>query len=706
MRTSSSSALKADIRLSLVLALALTALPGAALAQDITEPEVAGEVGIADPLALEEQPADQPAAEEVMPYDEEWKVRYRRYNSWQGPVGGLRLVDPSTGAEGSVRFQLGVDIYSDKSFLSNKDEVDVLGENLSLSWTAIEHLEVYGSIYNNSTVINQRDYTSDDEDERVENDYHSIGDAVVGIKSGAWVSPVVSMGGDLSLMLPNKSGAVGPLFESIGVRLRGGLLADFRRLESRVPFLVRFNMSYLFDHTEMLVDDTEKERYSNLAVVPDSEKEMRHLITREERFGLGINRVDQLGFGLGLELPLEAATDFYLQPLLEWQWGIPVNRRDYLCPAPAPEGYADLADEFEDDSCLKKEGASAFPMTLDLGIRVVPPVRGLSALAGVEFGLTGTSDFVRELAPTVPYRVLLAVGYDYDARPGEIRLVEKPVEVAAEPTEGRVMGLVTVQGGEEPVAGAAVSFVGQEELSALQSGEDGRFVSYPFQVGSTVQMEVSHPRFEAGRCSALIPAEGGDVETRCWMSPLPETGEIKGRVVDQWGSPVPGARVELSGPSSVLATTDENGVFQQEVQAGEYSMRVDADGYLIRASSLTLAARGSASPEVMLSAKPSPSKVSLQGNQIRIKAQFKFMPNSSQPHPSASALIAELADLLLRNPQITRVRIEGPSPGAGDGIMALNRAVAVKQRLVAAGVQPDRIDAAGGNTGRLQITVE
>jgi outer membrane protein OmpA-like peptidoglycan-associated protein len=347
-------------------------------------------------------------------------------------------------------------------------------------------------------------------------------------------------------------------------------------------------------------------------------------------------------------------------------------------------------------------------MTLDLGIRVVPPVRGLSFMAGVEFGLTGTSSFVRELAPTTPYRVLLAVGYDYDARPGEIRVVEKPVEVAdAGPPEGRVSGLITEQGADAPVAGAAVRFTGKEELSAVQSGDDGRFSSYAFEAGSEVEMELSHPAYESARCSALIPAEGGEVETHCWMTPLPETGEIKGRVVDQWGAPVPGARVELSGPSTALITTDENGVFQQQVQAGQYAFKVDAIGYLMRTSSLTLAARGSASPEVMLSARPTPGKVSLQGNQIRINAQFKFMPNSSEPHPSASPLIAELADLLLRNPQINRIRIEGPNPGpVGDGIMALNRAVAIKQRLAAAGVSVDRIDAAGGNTPRLRIAVE
>jgi len=640
-----------------------------------------------------------------------WKRRYRKYNSWQGPVGGLRLMDPSTGAAGSVRFQLGIEGFGATGYLSDDDDVERIAQSLSISWSAMEVLEIYGSVANTSTVVNQRDFTSDDEDRRVENDYHSMGDALLGVKAGWWVTPVINLGGDFNLQLPNRAGAVGVVFDAIGVQLRAGMLADFRELQSRVPLLGRINLSYLFDHTEMLIKETEKERFEILNNVPeDEDKEMRHLITRSERFGQSVNRVDQFGIGLGLEVPIALAEDFSLQPMLEWRWGLPINRRGFLCPSPLPvdEDAATDATPYEDDSCLKKEGAKAFPMTMDIGARVVTPVRGLSALLGASIGLTGTSTFVRELAPNAPFNLYLALGYDYDARPPEPVIVEKPVPAAPKaPPTGRVAGTVMEQGTEAPVAGAAVTFVGHDELSPLQSGEDGRFFSYPFDVGSEVEMEVSHPRYEPARCSASIPAEGGDAQTWCVMAPLPDTGEIRGRVVDLWGAPVAGARVELRGPSAVLATTDESGGFQEQAAAGSYEARVEADGYLVRASTFTLEPRGSASPELVLVPRPAKERVSVKGEQIRVTGQIKFITGTGDLDPKSEPLVAELADLLHRRMEILRIRIEGPSVGTrGDEMLPLTRALAVKQRLVNMGVAPERINVGGGTGANVKITIE
>ena len=56
------------------------------------------------------------------------------------------------------------------------------------------------------------------------------------------------------------------------------------------------------------------------------------------------------------------------------------------------------------------------PSTFSFGARVFPPVRGLSFLLGFDIGLSGTSTFVRELAPNKPYDVLIAVSYATDVR--------------------------------------------------------------------------------------------------------------------------------------------------------------------------------------------------------------------------------------------------------------------------------------------------
>jgi hypothetical protein len=61
---------------------------------------------------------------------------------------------------------------------------------------------------------------------------------------------------------------------------------------------------------------------------------------------------------------------------------------------------------------------------------------------------------------------------------------------------------------------------------------------------------------------------------------------------------------------------------------------------------------------------------------------------------------------LLRNIQIPRVKIEGPKSGGADEMVALTRALAIKQRLVNLGVAPERINVVGGTTARVKITVE
>jgi hypothetical protein len=56
-------------------------------------------------------------------------------------------------------------------------------------------------------------------------------------------------------------------------------------------------------------------------------------------------------------------------------------------------------------------------MNLALGMRVVPPVRGVTLLFALDLGLAGTDTFVRELSPNAPFSLTFALGYDYDARP-------------------------------------------------------------------------------------------------------------------------------------------------------------------------------------------------------------------------------------------------------------------------------------------------
>jgi hypothetical protein len=350
---------------------------------------------------------------------ETWKRRYRRYNSLEGSTGGIHLIDTRSGAPSSVRIQFAINAFASDDFLYKGDEVEQIGQTLAVSWTPIEYLEVYGRIFNNSTVVNEPVPEGDD-DRPPPRSYNSQGSAMLGVKAGDSVARAIALGGDLGIIFPNQSGAIGVTLSGINLGLRGAMEVDLRELDNPAPFIGRLNLRYLFDHSEMLVEDTENDRYAELEDPKEKDREVAHLISRADRFGLGINRVDFFSIGLGVELPLEVAEEFYLHPALEWNVSIPFNRRDFTCVYKKSDDDSEEESDdrdFAEDSCMDKEGVDSIPMVLSLGVRVVTPIRGLSALLGADIGLTGTSSFVRELAPTAPYQLLFALSYDFDARP-------------------------------------------------------------------------------------------------------------------------------------------------------------------------------------------------------------------------------------------------------------------------------------------------
>lgn len=653
--------------------------------------------------------------ETIAPLDmKAWKKRYRKYNSWEGATGGMHLVDPTTGASGSVRIQMGIQVFDASDFLAENDNVEQFSQSLSISWTPTQYMELFGSIVNRSTAVNQLDYETRTEDPRLENDFHSQGDAILGLKAGAFVSPIVSVGGDVSMFMPNQAGTAGVQLNGISARVRGDLMVDLQRDKEPLPFIGRFNMDYRFDHSEALIDDIEDRRYEILVSKnPDrlvKDKDIDHFISRVERFAFSVNRVDLFSLGIGVEIPLEVAEEFYLQPLMEWRMSFPINRRDFLCPFQKQQDDSDSDTEsnpFPDDSCGNQESASAFPSTLGFGIRGITPIRGVSALFGIDVGLTGTSTFIRELKPTAPYQVLFVISYDYDARPQEARYVEVKGKEPPPPTKSHIKGLVFQQDGttRKPIADAIIKFA-NTELSPLTTDENGRFISYGFGP-SSIEMDISHPNFQPGKCTAEIKEKDGDVEVECSLMPLPETGEINGRVTDIWNMPISGAKVEIGGATSATLFTDQDGIFSRKVEPGDYTLRIESDRYLIRLANLSLKPRENLTPVFVLAEKTEEITIVIRRGTFRINTPIKFARYSSELTSSSSKIVAQLADYLLRNPQIQKIKVFGSTDrGAQDSMITLTRALAIKRALVNAGVYPERVEAMGGESTRVKIIVE
>ncbi len=627
---------------------------------------------------------------------DDWRNRrFVLHNTWGGSVGGIHVLDAGSGPSESFRVQLLTDFFFANGFLNPGDDNRHIGGSLSLSWSPWDFIEIYAAIasYANSNATESPAL------------FQVLGDTLLGIKGYYEVLPFLTLGGDVSVALLNTVGDIGLVGDSTSIGIRGNATLDLRGLDSPIPLIARLNLQYYFDNSQALIGGVEQARYDALpttgpdARAPAFQDETRQLLTRVERFALGINRTDFFNIGIGFEAPFTVMQDFTISPVLEWQLGIPVNRQGYSCLDPRAPGSETLP--LGSDDCLARTDISAFPSTLTLGVRVMPPFRGLSITAAVDIGTTGMSTFVRELAGNAPYNVILGLGYAFDTVPRVEtveREVERRIEVSAPaPIRGRVNGTVVEAGTGTPISGATVTYVGRE-LTSQSTGGDGRFVSYELEPGEVV-MDISHPEYNAGRCSATI-AETGDVEARCELTALPRVGSVRGTVRSDTGSAVGGAQVQVSGPQTFSVVTDPSGQFiRNDLPPGTYSARVDAEGFLINQESFEVRPREATQPEIVVITRPRRSLVSLQAREIIIRRQVNFATNMAEILPDSTPLLSEIADVLLRHPEIRRLEIQGHTDSNGDDAhnmdLSQRRADAVREWLISAGVEASRLVAQG-----------
>lgn len=659
----------------------------------------------------------QPAA--PAPTDAEAAHAYRErrhliHNTWAGSTGGIHVVDAGSGAAGAFRAQLGIDFFFAGGWLTLPGPTAAgvpsdhshIGGSLSLSWNPWEFLEFYASIASWANANEQENPAL----------FQVLGDTLIGVKAGYSVLPWLAIGGDLGIGLLNTVGDIGLVGDSTSFGLRANATADLRELPgNNIPLIFRLNLQYWFDNSQALVASVEEARYRALLDPRDCPQysggtgncdEDRHLITRIERYSLQIDRVDRFTIGLGVEAPIRVMQDFHISPILEWQLNVPVNRQGFSCLDLSVGGVPPSGQ----DACLKgRDGlgnefdrAGAFEQTLTLGVRVLPPLRGLNIFLAVDIGLTGVNEFVRELSGQEPYNVILGVGYAFDTIPVvrevEREVVREVVRAAEAPVTGRVVGTAVEQGTGTAIAGAIVSFPGRE-LTALSSDASGIFRSYTLDPGE-VQMEIAHPEYHPGTCTATIPETGGDVEVTCELEALPRVGSINGRVVGDTGSPVPGASVVLSGPASRTVIVGPDGGFNTaDLTPGTYTARVDASGYLIKQETIEVRPRETAQPTITLITQPRNPLVRIRARQITIRRQVNFATDSADILPESDALLSEVADVILRHPELTRIQIQGHTDNRGgeqhNQDLSQRRAESVRDWLVRAGVDASRLEARG-----------
>jgi outer membrane protein OmpA-like peptidoglycan-associated protein len=643
----------------------------------------------------------------------------------------------------------------------SEDDASHVGAFFGLNVTPLSFLEAYAQI---RTYANSNNQSSPQL-------LQVLGDTTLGVKAFTpmRIADLFTFGGDLRLHLLNGAGSVGVSGGGTSAEILALASTDLREIKGEgvgVPLRFHFNTGYRVDNSGALVDDVETLRAQR---DPDNANDAGRIpISRIERFGLGINRVDFWEIRLGADVPYR-----WVQPYLEYSVDIPINRQGYEChvndPLSPSPGDACLALSDIDNVNSGGIGYSAIPSRLSLGARTNPfdgTFRGLSAHLAFDIGLSGTSTFVEEVAPTAPWTLYIGLQYAFDTKEPEPETAPPPPPPPPmqlpPPPQYFVRGTVVETGTQNPVPDAIISVQGSTE-PPVASGADGKFLSREVQPGA-VNLAITAPGYKEGTCTAQVqpaatppgpmgqpgmppgmggqpgmpPGMGGQpgmppgqppgmggpgqppmgqppqqptgpqfTDVQCELESLPKDGGVKGTVSASEGGTLTGVTVELTDArgQAHTATTGPDGSFVfPKLPLGEATVTAQSNDHLIQTQTTTVRPREQVNVTFSLNERPKRANVRLIGRQIQVLKKIHFELNSAKIKGDSFSLLEEIADFMIRNPNIKKVEIQGHTDNSGtreiNQRLSQDRADAVRGWLVDHSVESSRLTAKGYGASR------
>jgi outer membrane protein OmpA-like peptidoglycan-associated protein len=524
-----------------------------------------------------------------------------------------------------------------------------------------------------------------------------LGDSVLGVRYVAPAGDVFHFGAATDLWLVNGSGSVGLDGKATSARFVALATADLRGISgSPVPLRFSANIAYSLDNTGSVIHDTEVAR--------------NQPVTRIERYGLGISRVDHVDFLLGAEAIL---ADGQVRPFVESRVIAANNRQGYVC-SPVNVGF---------DNCLKND--TVIPAVLTLGGRFFPWKREFSVLTALDIGLSGMNDFIEEVQPVPPWTLYLGLGWSAETLD---RPAQTVVEMAPEPAAPRtvhVTGLVHEREKNDPIVGAILAYRDRTDLPRLATGPDGRFGddvppgTYTYEIRADgfkpaicelttkpVALPPAKPATaggDAAKTAPLPPRPPSRVDLDCPMEALPRLGTVIGHLRDADSSqPLSGTQVVLADPQrkETRVMSDASGTVRFEgVSPGTATLSVLADGYLALVTPEEVKARQESTVELLLQKKPTRPEVQVTNKEVTIRDQIQFALDSAVILPQSFGILTEVADTLIRHTELRRLEVQGHTDNSGTAehnrALSEDRAEAVKNWLAAHGVPIERLVSRG-----------
>jgi outer membrane protein OmpA-like peptidoglycan-associated protein len=605
--------------------------------------------------------------------------------SLSGPVGLYRTLTADSGKTYSFRVGLNLQLFRQSDFLvagnggaSGDTNTRYLG-NINIGFTPWKYIELYLALFNSSNENRRTDPGRIDPPVIL-----ALGDVSFGAKGHVPLARWFDLGLNLGVRFFNAVSSVN--VKGAATNFTADLIGSFdlRHAEAtkNVPLRFHVNFGYLLDNSIKLLPENQCPSSTGNDVC------IRSRVVETFAYGIGASR---LRIAAAADVPIT-----FRKPLV----GLEIFG-EYHAEIAVGDGDQELLSVLGRDASISKERLTGKSLQyLTFGVRV-RPIAGLVLDAGVDVGLSSPGF---QYGPPVPaWNVILGAAYAYDpvGAKGRTKVVTRTItrELGRVANDGKLRGFVRDSVTKKPISGATIRYTTRRATPQL-TADDGSFLSYAFAPGP-IALEIARDDYEAAKVDTIVNANGETPLEVLLVAKPPQHGTLQGRVADDAGNPVT-ATVRLTNPqtgSIVDAEPQGIGGFVAKLPQGDYSMDVTSEGYLSRQRQVTINAGQPTNVEVVLRKKPTTSHVSLGKGEIIIKGVIHFGTNNADIRPDGQQLLDEVADVLVKHPELRKLRVEGHTDnrGASDRNLQLSkdRAAAVVAYLVKQGIDPVRLESEG-----------
>jgi outer membrane protein OmpA-like peptidoglycan-associated protein len=600
-------------------------------------------------------------------------------------TGGVGLFHTQTGdfgRQGSFRIGLHFGVFKEDSFIAGKttgnpgDENTRFTNDITISYTPWKYLEAYVGIFNSSNQNVRNDPGRTDPKVIL-----SLGDFALGLKGRYPVARFMDLALRLEVKLLNSVDSSTIAGDATNVSADVIASFDLRHAErtAKVPLRFHINFGYLYDNSLSLLPS------GQCASSTGNDACIRSRAVETFAYGIGTQR---LRMALAVDAPVQVKT-VGIQPFVEYHLEVALGNGDQT-----------MFRALQHDTELKVsqlEGKTIQYLTIGFRVR---PVAGLVLDTGLDVGLQSPGF---QFGPPQPaWNLTLGAAYAYDgggAKKSKSTTKTVTREISRRAVEGRIRGVVRDAKTKKVIPNASIKYVSRIATSQL-SGDDGTFVSYGFTPGP-VTIEISRDDYEPLKVDVQVVANG-ETPLEAVLTPKPPAaGTVRVHVSDPAGGPIGMATVRAVSPTGKTVDLDNDGqaAFSGKLPSGDWSIDVTADGFLGKQRQLVVTPNQVQALEVSLAKKPAVSHVTLKADEIAIKGTIHFGTNNAEIFPDGQQLLDEVADVLVHNPQIRKVRIEGHTDNRGEEQKNLElsqrRAAAVKAYLIKSGIEESRLESQG-----------